>query len=319
MFISSINKTIKTTQTTKTLKSSPQQYQEALNYCVKIVKERDYENYLAALLMPTNVRAKIFTILALNAEISTLRHKIKRHTGVANINQLKFWNDALNSLARRDALLPRQPVILALQAFYNFPQQSSTEFNLFLNLIKSRQQTLGDRPFENLNFLENYCKLLYGSLILLQMNCLNRQEFQLVDETKLEKVVNSLACSIGILTLLATTLLLKHDGIVLLPQDVTDLHGFNIDSAARSGPNAMKDVAKDLCKIASTHLNSARSLTCSIHPSLRPALLTVGFRSDWILKVLEKSDFNLLDVRLHRRQHPFAALILWWRYRRRIF
>lgn len=124
MFISSINKTIKTTQTTKTLKSSPQQYQEALNYCVKIVKERDYENYLAALLMPTNVRAKIFTvfffklilknyfllilkILALNAEISTLRHKIKRHTGVANINQLKFWNDALNSLARRDALLPR--------------------------------------------------------------------------------------------------------------------------------------------------------------------------------------------------------------------
>nr|CAD2130293.1 unnamed protein product [Meloidogyne enterolobii] len=143
MFISSINKT------TKTLKSSPQQYQEALNYCVKIVKERDYENYLAALLMPENVRAKIFTVLALNAEISTLRHKIKRHSGVANINQLKFWNDALNSLARRDALLPRQPVILALQAFYNFPQQSSTEFNLFLNLIKSRQQTLGDRPFEN--------------------------------------------------------------------------------------------------------------------------------------------------------------------------
>ncbi|KAL7072116.1 hypothetical protein ACQ4LE_008345 [Meloidogyne hapla] len=312
MFISNINKTT-------TLKST-QQYQDALNYCIKIVKERDYENYLAALLMPSNVRAKIFTILALNAEISTLRHKIKRHSGVANINQLKFWNDALNSLARRDALLPRQPVILALKAFTNFPEQSSPEFNLFINLIKSRQQTLGDRPFENLNLLEDNCKLLYGSLILLQMNVLNKKEVELGDAIKLNKVVNSIACSIGILTLLrATTLLLKDDGVVLLPRDLTDLHGFNVDSAARSGPNAMRNVAEDLYKIVSTHLDSARSLTSSIHPSIRPALLTAGFRSDWLLKVLYKSNFNLLDVRLHRRHHPFAALILWWRNRRRIF
>ncbi|KAF7639284.1 hypothetical protein Mgra_00001245, partial [Meloidogyne graminicola] len=114
--------------------------------------------------MPKPFQAKIFTILALNAEISTLRHKIKRNSGVSNINQMGFWNDALNSLARRDALIPRQPVILALQAFNNFPVLSTNDFNLYLNLIKARQATLGDRPFENLKALEDHCKMLFGSL-----------------------------------------------------------------------------------------------------------------------------------------------------------
>jgi hypothetical protein len=91
-------------------------------------------------------------ILALNVEISIIRHKIKRNSGVTGINQLKFWRDALETLGERKGPLPRlanflsnvflwnstvhrQPVMLALSAF-----DWREDLPLLQSLVESRQQ-----------------------------------------------------------------------------------------------------------------------------------------------------------------------------------
>ncbi len=50
-----------------------QQLLDGLEYGVRIVKERDYDNYVAALMMPSETRGRIFAMLALNAEIAVIR------------------------------------------------------------------------------------------------------------------------------------------------------------------------------------------------------------------------------------------------------
>jgi hypothetical protein len=76
-----------------------------------------------------------------------------------------------------------------------------------MNLVEARQQTLGDRPFQSVASLEQNSQQLYGSLLMLQLNALHafntasngQKEFS---SNALKGAVNSMACSIGILTLL---------------------------------------------------------------------------------------------------------------------
>lgn len=242
---------------------------------------------------------------------------------MAGIYQLTFWHDALQTLGRQNqsTLLPRQPVIGALKEY-----TQPSDFSLLLNLVAARQETLGDRPFSNVTKLEENSKLLYGSLILLQMRALHvsAKENEIisneVDDFLTEKeqyVVNSMASAIGILTLLRATTLLLRDGIVLLPNDLTTLHGIDSNATYR-GAQGLKAVAKDLCEIGTAHLMASRSLTQSVPTALRPALLSAGLRCDHLLSILHRNNFNLLDVRLHQ-SHPLAGWKLWWRNRKKIF
>uniref|UniRef100_A0A914HC91 Uncharacterized protein n=1 Tax=Globodera rostochiensis TaxID=31243 RepID=A0A914HC91_GLORO len=293
----------------------------ALDYCVKIVQERDYENYMAILQMTKSAQPRLFSVLALNAEIASLRHKIKRGSGLAGINQLTFWKDALQMFGQnaQKTLLPRQPVMTALSAF-----GSREDVPLLLQLVSARQQTLGDRPFADVHALESNARALYGTMIRLQMHALHdataatqdgEHRQQMLEYEDCQRAVDAMACAVGILTLLRATVLLLRDGVMLLPQDLTTLHGVSVEMAYRK-PNSLKEVVRDLCEISTRHLHTARSPSCidSVRPELRPALLTCGLRADHVLTLLNSNDFNLLDVRLHQR-HPMSAWKLWWRNR----
>ncbi|KAI3409748.1 hypothetical protein GPALN_006127 [Globodera pallida] len=295
--------------------------QAALDYCVKIVQERDYENYLAILQMTKSAQPRLFSVLALNAEIASLRHKIKRGSGLAGINQLTFWKDALQMFGQsaQKTLLPRQPVMTALSAF-----GSREDVPLLLQLVSARQQTLGDRPFADVHALESNARALYGTIIRLQMHALHdataatqdgERRQQMLEYEDCQRAVDAMACAVGILTLLRATVLLLRDGVMLLPQDLTALHGVSVEMAYRK-PNSLKEVVRDLCEISVRHLRTARCPSCfdSVRPALRPALLTCGLRADHVLTLLNTNDFNLLDVRLHQR-HPMSAWKLWWRNR----
>lgn len=50
----------------------------------------------------------------------------------------------------------------------------------------------------------------------------------------------------------------------------------------------------------------------------RKALLSYGHRVDYLLKNLQKNQFNLFNSRL-QKHHPFGASILWWRNLRNKF
>lgn len=288
----------------------PKVFEDALNYCSEMVKQRDYENYLAALLMPKAARPRIITILALNAEVSVIRQKIKRNSGVTGIYQLQFWKDALETVAgQKPGPVPKQPVVKALQAFADV----ASDLELYLKLVSARQQTLGDRPFPCVSDLEANCEQIFGSLILLIMNALNTSSngSRPSDNDTCRKAASSLGKSLGILTLLRATIPLLKEGVVLLPNDLLVLHGLSPDTVYKNkNPDGLKNLTKDLCMVASKYRQDAR-VAKDVPKELRFALLPSAVRVDHLLNTLTNNGFNLFDARLQQR-HPLLSWKLWW-------
>uniref|UniRef100_A0AC34R3A1 Uncharacterized protein n=1 Tax=Panagrolaimus sp. JU765 TaxID=591449 RepID=A0AC34R3A1_9BILA len=176
----------------------------------------------------------MFQSLALNAEVSTIRQKIKRNSGVTGIYQLQFWKDALNTLfGSEKGPIPRQPVVTALHAFGD-----RNDLELFQRLVESRQETLGDRPFETVKKLEENGRNVHGTLIQLVGSALGdgqNSEFVAASEF--------MGSAVGVITLVRATIPLLREGILLLPTDLMTIHGLNGDKIFNNkNPEAFKDL-----------------------------------------------------------------------------
>ncbi|KAI6228345.1 hypothetical protein M3Y95_00612700 [Aphelenchoides besseyi] len=288
---------------------------ENLDYCASIVRQRDYENYLSTRLLPLHQQSRIFPILALNAEISIIRQKIVRNSGVAGIYQLQFWKDALNVLAgEQRGPVPRQPVVRALQQ-----QQVVTAklLPVFQQLVSARQETLGDRPFASTTKLEENSASVHGNLIRLIGAQLDAESYD--SSTEFSNAAQQMGVAVGVATLMRATVPLLKEGVLLLPTDLLSLHNLNHNSFSRRDfSHGLKGVAKDLVRIADKQLKNVRSKRDVIPSELRSAFLSSGIRVDHVLSCVQKRDYNLLNSEL--QQPPlFASWKLWWRYKRNLF
>jgi NADH dehydrogenase [ubiquinone] 1 alpha subcomplex assembly factor 6 len=283
---------------------------DAMSYCNDLVKKRDYENYLASLLMPAEAKPKVIANLAFNAEVSIIRQKIKRNSGVSGINQLKFWKDALNTLfGELKGPIPRQPILTALNAY-----GSDADLPLYLKLVAAREATLGDRPYESVQKLEESGKDINGTLIKLIGNSL---EQELNDS--FENAANNMGAAVTILTLLRATIPLLREGIVLLPNDLMSIHGLSPDKVYNNkNPDGLKALTSDLLNVADKNLKKSRSCKNDISPIKRQALLGMGIRCDYLLQLLRKNKCNLFEERVHQPD-PFLSWKLYYRKLRKSY
>lgn len=286
---------------------------ESLDHCIALTKSRDFANYVAALLLPPVVQPTVFALLAFNVELAVVRDQIKRNTGTAGIYRLQFWKDTVETIYGSNiGPLPRQPVAIALMRF-----APNTDLSLLSNLILARQHTLGDRPFSSMETVEEYGRRTYGSLMKMIMDILlkNREkELQMIGKKcrfdfpeDANKAADALGASMAVVTLLRSTVPMLARGVVLLPEDLMNMHGLSADAVYGSkNKEAIKTLAKDMVKVADTLLTKSRSVKDEIPCALRPAMMANGATVDYLLKVFRKCDFNLFDARLQRGYHLLA-------------
>jgi NADH dehydrogenase [ubiquinone] 1 alpha subcomplex assembly factor 6 len=92
--------------------------QSSEDYCLNLVRTKDYEGFLAGLLFPSAHRRAYFAIKAYNVEIATIRDQIPRSAETAGKLRFQFWRDVLSSLSSKEKKLAsfmRQPVAFELQ------------------------------------------------------------------------------------------------------------------------------------------------------------------------------------------------------------
>lgn len=300
------------------LQINSEEAKELLNHCVRSTRERDFCNYVAALLMPPAAQPSVFALLAFNVELAIVRDQIKRNVGTAGIYRLQFWKDTIEAIYGNKGIIPRQPVAKALKLF-----AGEADPLLLKELVSARQQTLGDRPFESMSAVEEYGRSTYGTLMLLIMNSLARQHerelmltgrsVNVVVSDITRKAVECMGASMEIITLVRSTLPMLARGIVLLPDDLMSIHGLSADAVySKKSPDAIRLLARDMAKAADSLILESRSLRDDVPCALRPALISSGATVDHVLKTLRKCDFNLFDARL-QRGFDLLAWRLWWR------
>ncbi|XP_015761489.1 PREDICTED: NADH dehydrogenase (ubiquinone) complex I, assembly factor 6-like [Acropora digitifera] len=93
--------------TSKTLASASQ---TSSQYCIDLVRNLDYENYLCVLLLPKRFRTSVFAVRAFNVELARVQDSVSD----PNIGRmrLQFWRDSLDDVYKDHP--PQQPVALEL-------------------------------------------------------------------------------------------------------------------------------------------------------------------------------------------------------------
>jgi NADH dehydrogenase [ubiquinone] 1 alpha subcomplex assembly factor 6 len=125
-------------------------------YCINSVRKVDYENFLStSLLRPSTIQRPAMAIRALNVELASIRDQVT-NTQIGQM-RLQFWRDTIDSiyssLNTNSIRKIHQPVAREIDLVIRYNQLSKLWFQ---RLIKSREITLNDMPFADIEQLENY-------------------------------------------------------------------------------------------------------------------------------------------------------------------
>ncbi|XP_028392334.1 NADH dehydrogenase (ubiquinone) complex I, assembly factor 6-like [Dendronephthya gigantea] len=280
------------------VKASRKLAASATGYCVNLVRQYDFENYLCCLLVNKQRRPAIFAIRAFNVEIA----KICDSTTVETIGKMKiqFWRDTLDSIFTKGNC-PDHPVSKMLQ---NAVEDYNLSKHWFTRILDGREENLHDNPFSNIEDLENYAEKTISSILYLTLEGLG------VKDTNADHCASHLGKAIGIVTLLRSTLYHAKSRRVLWPSDVLIQQQLSQEDVLR-GKNlpAIKEATYQLASRAHVHLNKARALSSGV-PKLgfRSFLPAVSCNS--FLESLQQADFEIFDSKLQQRNNLLPILLL---------
>lgn len=86
-------------------------------HCMRLVKSRDHERYLATLLLPQPVRQSAFALRAFNSEISHVQDSVSEKT--IGMMRMQFWKDSVKAMYNTSdskKSVPEHPVAQELYA-----------------------------------------------------------------------------------------------------------------------------------------------------------------------------------------------------------
>lgn len=289
----------------RVLEISKKQADEAFSNCLDMVRKHDVDSYLSILTMSKKAQPELVALNALNVELASIRDKVDTRRGdTSAMYRLQFWKDAISSIYGVSPLpVPRQPVAIALCSF-----ASRANPEMLLKLVETRQSTIGDRQFPDINALCDYGKSTIGSLLCLQMDALARVSIG----TKVLSLGYDVARDIGAAYAIANIIRATHPllarGIVLLPADVMSMNGATPDSLYKKKKlDEACGMTKDLVNESKRLLSDARNRIDMVPKAVRPALSGTSATTDYIINKIEKNKYDIYSPHLQRRN----PLLLW--------
>lgn len=108
-------------------------YNSALENCTALVKQHDFDNYLAGLLLPKIHRAPYFAVRAFHVEIALIKDQ-SRGNALSGRMRFQFWRDSIDQVfAQKDSISIQTPVAIALHHHVDNFSQSHRFFTRALD------------------------------------------------------------------------------------------------------------------------------------------------------------------------------------------
>ena len=218
-------------------------------YCVNLVKKRDYEHFLTNLLLPSAARQTAFAIRAFNIEISNVHEVVKERN--IGFMRMQFWRDSIDEIYEKKKSRD-QPVLLELGKAISVHNLSRV---LFHRIIDSREKRLNDKPFESLEELDAYCHESFSSVNFLLLESLGHGDVQ----GHARHAVNQLGMAEGTVALLRGVPLNAANRRVYLPNSLLLEHKVTAEQVIRKqNIDSLKLVIEAVAARAEEHLENCR-------------------------------------------------------------
>uniref|UniRef100_A0A671QGP0 NADH:ubiquinone oxidoreductase complex assembly factor 6 n=1 Tax=Sinocyclocheilus anshuiensis TaxID=1608454 RepID=A0A671QGP0_9TELE len=257
-------------------------------YCIDIVRKRDYEGFLCSLLFPEAVRRSALALRAFNVELAQIKDSVSQKT--IGLMRLQFWKSAVEDIYRDDH--PAQPISAEL---WRAVRKHTLTRRWMLRIISEREKDMEDKAYRNLQELEAYGENTQSSLLYLLLETLGELWYHQAHFSIYQQRVTDNAFSL------------------FLTQ-----HGASQEDFIRGSRDLnVRDVVYDIASQAHVHLQNARSFSKNVPHAAMPAFLQTVVLEDYLRRV-RKVDFDVFHPSLQKR-YPMLPLQLYVRSWKKIY
>ncbi|CAB1445916.1 unnamed protein product [Pleuronectes platessa] len=287
------------TQVVRAKSSATADSQSNQEFCLQLVRSRDYDGFVSSLLLPEDARRSSLALRAFNVELAQVKDSVSQKT--IGLMRMQFWKTAIEEIYRDEP--PNQPVTAEL---WRAARKHSLTKRWLLRIITDREKDLDDRAYRNLQELETYSENTQSSLIYLLLECLGFKNVHA------DHAASHIGKAQGIVTCLRATPYHSSRRKVYLPMDVCMLHGASQEDFIRgSREQNVRDVVYDIASQAHVHLQHARSFSHNVPAAATAAFLqTVGLED--FLQRVRRADFDIFHPSL-RNRNPLLPVQLYFR------
>nr|XP_060466914.1 NADH dehydrogenase (ubiquinone) complex I, assembly factor 6 isoform X1 [Panthera onca] len=273
-------------------------------YCMELLRKRDYEGYLCSLLLPADSRSSAFALRAFNVELAQVKDSVSEKT--IGLMRMEFWRKTVDDIYSDNP--PQQPVAIEL---WKAVKRHNLTKRWLMKIIDEREKNLDDKPYRNIQELENYAENTQSSLLYLTLEILG------VKDLHADHAASHIGKAQGIVTCLRATPYHGSRRRVFLPMEICMLHGVSQEDFLRQNQaKNVRDVIYDIASQAHLHLKHARSFHKSVPVKAFPAFLQTVALEDY-LKKIQQVDFDIFHPSLQQKNTllPLSLYVQSWRKR----
>jgi phytoene/squalene synthetase len=119
----------------RNLGTASSEYNTAVDNCTALVKQHDFDNYLAGLLLPKKHRAPYFAVRAFHVELALIKDQ-SRGNALSGRMRFQFWRDSIDQVfAQKGSISTQTPVARAL---HHHVDQFSQSHRFFIRALDAR-------------------------------------------------------------------------------------------------------------------------------------------------------------------------------------
>ena len=263
-------------------------------YCEELVRRRDRDRYWCVLLTAQPFKNDLFTLFALNVEISEIGSLVTDPL-IGQI-RLRWWLDAITLIYKGKP--PRNPITLALSELV---LKRDISRKMLDRLIEGHEKDLDDQPMKSLDALKSYALDTSSNLIELSLAITG------INSDMSRHTAHHLGIAWALLGAIRNIPVNIKRNRVLLPVELCKKHGFKSQSLLDNGyqgqsPDGMQGVVFELMSDIQNHLNQARFGWIKIDNKFTSPLL-IATLADGYLAELKNKNGDPFQLN-HRRQGP---------------
>ncbi|CAB3230888.1 unnamed protein product [Arctia plantaginis] len=273
----------------------------SVDYCANIVKQHDYENFLATLLMTNSIRSPAFVIRAFNVEIARIQDRTSDVQTAAF--RLQFWHDAVKDMFKAEQTLQNIPANPIAQELFKVSCCCGIQKRHLEKLISSRSHILKSKHFQSLEDIEKYAEESVSSIYYLLLSVAD------IANVHADHAASHLGKAQGIANILRSVYISSMHRMVSLPMDILMKNKISQEDVLRGVNNEnMRNVVFEVASRANSHLQKAKSIDV---PKTARQIFLPAITVEQYLTKLQKNNFDIFDKSL-LQSSPFLPLRLYY-------
>ncbi|XP_035446104.2 NADH dehydrogenase (ubiquinone) complex I, assembly factor 6 homolog isoform X1 [Spodoptera frugiperda] len=274
-----VSRSIKTEPSEATANTS------SIDYCADIVKQHDYENFLATLLMTKSLRSPAFVLRAFNVEVARVQDLTSDAQTAAF--RLQFWHDALKGMFNKEQTLKDVPANPVAQELFKVCCCYGLQRRHLEKLITSRSNMNKAKYFKSLEDIEKYAEESVSSVYYLLLGIGG------VKDVHADHAASHLGKAQGITNILRSVHVSSRQKVVFLPMDILMKYELSQENVLRcTDSEQMRNAVFEIASRANSHLEKARKI---IVPETARQIFLPATAVDNYLTKLQKRNFNIFD------------------------